>query len=694
MAHSVVKVTDIKDDELNDSLLLLVGEDGTVTPDQDTVETFLSKTSQMSFLTISNLKMFVIEQRNGPTNIQIMKINKSEKQGIDITVDNVTYMPDAVKEGKYSVIFVSTVPRYTSILEIVKPELEMDEVARNLYNFKLDHDYTPLTSPKGPSSPQEEDELVKTLSILDGPDPDHSIPTLIGSEPPPLILTTPHKVDKVPPKVKIIHSITITPAGSHTTSTKTTVALSQPTAQLSHQNVNSMSHSAVQNSSTPATLGPIQVIPTSTIGIDGQNVTTPISTKPKAKIIKTLIKPINRPERAKPTKPKTKVREIVEEESEDEFEEEDFDFEVDDDENDSDFDIEEELKSKQIPKRIGRRTKSESKTFLRIHKIIPKSRVKENREIKQEPTKVEAKVEKAVEKPIDKSPEKPVERPPEQKSEPSEVKPPEKKPPKKEKKIPKPIPDDFALFSTPDIIRRVGGKEPTTPNTPDATTPTKPGKITNETRSKSSTENPQSPSKHNRNSVDGKSPFEKEKHSNHHHVEGKTKERRISSGESKSKRTSIDEKAKSDHSKSDKYNHDSKRLERQHSKVNEMTGNMENSEVIPSAEDIRSIIMNEDTKSFTTSSLPLDLNNSDPQNMDPNNLNIDATGLDIDPTLLDNLNNDEISEDILYQVAQSLVSNPELQNAIDKGINEGVLDPMTVDQAVVPNQMPSLQVSR
>lgn len=43
MAHSVVKVTDIKDDDLNDSLLLLVGEDGTVTPDQDTVETFLSK---------------------------------------------------------------------------------------------------------------------------------------------------------------------------------------------------------------------------------------------------------------------------------------------------------------------------------------------------------------------------------------------------------------------------------------------------------------------------------------------------------------------------------------------------------------------------------------------------------------------------------------------------------------------------
>lgn len=54
--------------------------------------------------------MFVVEQRNGPTNIQIMKINKSEKQGIDITVDNVTYMPDAVKEGKNFLLKLLTIP--------------------------------------------------------------------------------------------------------------------------------------------------------------------------------------------------------------------------------------------------------------------------------------------------------------------------------------------------------------------------------------------------------------------------------------------------------------------------------------------------------------------------------------------------------------------------------------------------------
>lgn len=42
MANSIVTVTDSM---LNDSLLLLVGEDGTVTPDKETVETYLSKYS-------------------------------------------------------------------------------------------------------------------------------------------------------------------------------------------------------------------------------------------------------------------------------------------------------------------------------------------------------------------------------------------------------------------------------------------------------------------------------------------------------------------------------------------------------------------------------------------------------------------------------------------------------------------------
>lgn len=43
MANSIVKVTDVKNEQTNDSLVLFIGEDGIVTPDQDTVETFLSK---------------------------------------------------------------------------------------------------------------------------------------------------------------------------------------------------------------------------------------------------------------------------------------------------------------------------------------------------------------------------------------------------------------------------------------------------------------------------------------------------------------------------------------------------------------------------------------------------------------------------------------------------------------------------
>lgn len=43
MANSVVKVTDVTDDPVNDSLLLLVGEDGNVTPDRQTVDNYLSK---------------------------------------------------------------------------------------------------------------------------------------------------------------------------------------------------------------------------------------------------------------------------------------------------------------------------------------------------------------------------------------------------------------------------------------------------------------------------------------------------------------------------------------------------------------------------------------------------------------------------------------------------------------------------
>lgn len=47
----------------------------------------------------------------------------------------------------------------------------MDEMARNLLSFRLDHDYTPLTSPRQQSPVQDieaVDELVETLSLLEG----------------------------------------------------------------------------------------------------------------------------------------------------------------------------------------------------------------------------------------------------------------------------------------------------------------------------------------------------------------------------------------------------------------------------------------------------------------------------------------------------------------------------------------------
>ncbi|ERL86208.1 hypothetical protein D910_03619, partial [Dendroctonus ponderosae] len=108
-----------------------------------------------------------------------------------------------------------------------------------------------------------------------------------------------------------------------------------------------------------------------------------------------------------------------------------------------------------------------------------------------------------------------------------------------------------------------------------------------------------------------------------------------------------------------------------------------------SAQDVRAIIMNEDTKTYTTNTIPIPespvqvLNNPE-----ASNLNLDASGLDLDQSILDNINNDMISEDILYQVAKQLVSNTELQNAIDKGINEGVLDTSGIQDAMdISSQM-------
>ncbi|CAG9824961.1 unnamed protein product [Phaedon cochleariae] len=650
MANSVVKVTDIRDDELdnvNNSLLLLVGEDGTVTPDQETVETFL-------------------KHRSGPTNIQVMKFLKTDKQGIDITVDNLTYVPDVANE------------------EVVGDEsADMDEVARNLYNFRLDHDYTPFTSPDSQSLSQEEDELAKTLSMLDGPEE-----IIIPPEP---ITLSPLIGAKVPPRIKLIQSITLTPPNRNSKGGIGTVSAN---AQESSKNLiedelkseqdqsinDDIETASLRNESTPATS---ETIPTELSSKSIETIpdeTKLVLTKSKAKIIRTAPKSKSQKERAK-IKTKPKVKGIVGEESDEEdySDGDDLDFELEDDENDLDFSLEEELKGKQHLKR--QRLKSESRPPFRgsIKRNKSKEKKGENKEepkkedsvkveAKQEPTEVDLKEDKVVEKTDEKQ---------ERQPETLEAKQQEKKPlPKKDKKVPKPIPDDFLLFSTPDIIRRVGGKEQ---STPESVTPTKPAKILSQGSSQRKSLD-QSPTK-SHGKTDKERFIEEKMDSKSRRSslgeDTKSKERRASmTNESKLKRTSVDERtAKSRETKAERRSSDAKKVEKTPRKSSAEVG--ENLDM-PSAEYIRSIIMNEDTKTYS-----MDTNMEQPSNLE----NLDATGLDLDPTLLDNLNNDEISEDILYQVAKSLVSNPELQNAIDKGINDGVLDPtVAAPHNALPNQ--------
>lgn len=103
---------------------------------------------------------------------------------------------------------------------------------------------------------------------------------------------------------------------------------------------------------------------------------------------------------------------------------------------------------------------------------------------------------------------------------------------------------------------------------------------------------------------------------------------------------------------------------------------------MPTAEDIRVIIQNEATKSFTNSLVIPD--QSHQQISENSNINLAANALDLDQSLLDNINSDLIPEDILLQVANSLVANPELQNAIEKSLVDGGIQ-------LDPSHQPSLE---
>lgn len=441
----------------------------------------------------------------------------------------------------------------------------MDQIARNLMSFRMDHDYTPLTSPKHQSSGDdpEIDELAQTLSILEGNVPEDDSRVV--------------KVVKTPKIVK----------------------------------------------------KPLQ-----------------IQTKPKAKMINTVsIVPSKQQHQPKTVStPKTPTTRIVEQVDSDSFDDEDFDdVDFEEDDNDSDFELEETPKVKAIKKPRGRRSKK-----LQENTLKPRIKTLVAKQIKTE--QETPKLEKAV-----------------LESKQVEVKQPEKKtPPKKEKKVIKP-PDDFALFSTPDIIRRVGGKEattPTTPVTPEFPKTPKPAKIHHEARSKSSDS-----IKSKRVSTENRG--------------------RLSIEEGHSKRLSTD-KLKV---KTEKIHDTDKKVEGTVSVqgYDESVGSNSSESILesqleplPSAEDIRAIIQNENTKTFTSSLVIPDSHDTAQTTESNNQTNIEANSLDLDQSILDNINTDLISEDILYQVAQSLVDSPELQNVIDKSIVDGnlMLDPslQTINQ--------------
>lgn len=466
-------------------------------------------------------------------------MTKAEGRTIELSVENLTYIhsneddQDVEEEKEEEVCFE-----------------DMDEVARNLFTFRLDHDYTPLTSPKQSPvrEPEPVDELAETLSLLDGGE---------------------------------VESVTVSPPKTVVKSVSKAPVIKKSAVTQQEQPVNQ-------------------------------------------KTAKAEVKP-----QQKSRQSKIKAKEIEEDDYEDE-EDEDFDEEIEDnDDNDSDFELEE---PKQRPSRRSQRTRSKSSVETK----------KQMNKVKAAATKPKTPAKQVVEdKPLEKPPPPPP--PPPQ---PVEA-PIEKKQVKKEKKPPKPIPDDFALFSTPDIIRRVGGKEQITPLSPEA--PTKPpAKITPENRSKSNSESRSSISKPaaTRLSVDSKSAPEKAvKAPITYSV------RRVSSD--KAKLTT-------------KPANESKDVPDETQPQNETT-NPPNPPVIDlvppnNPEDVPTDVLNENT-------LPDDVS------MDQNNINLETAGLELDQSILDNINSDMISDDILYQVAKQLVDNStDLQNVLDKSLAEGNLE--------------------
>lgn len=471
---------------------------------------------------------------------------------------------------------------FKDILVFLDLPEEMDEVAQNLFSIRLDHDYTPLTSPRQQSPVQDleqVDELAQTLSILDGSNlEEHNVIT--------------QKQVKV---VKV--------------NAKSSAKKVQPV-----KNTNTLQNKA-----------------------------------------KTKVSDFKQPKVSpKPIKPKPKSEETGNSDDNDE----DYVVELSDDENDSDFECDETTFKHRPSRRMATRIKPQMKKLIKPPKV-QKQESKEffPKQLESEPQLAEKETEVAST---------------------SENKQ-EKKQLKKEKKPLKPVPEDFALFSTPDIIRRVGGKEPltpTTPSTPESPSAIKSAKISPENRTPSIEQN------RTRLSTETRTTEKVTKGD----VDNKT--RRPSMEKTKIVQKSPLDIKKIEISPSKAQVTDMVQIQNVSDSTNSSDTIAENVEQVPTAEDIRSIILNENTKSFTTS-LVLPENN-EMNNMQQNveqNINMDPTGLDLDQSILDNINSDLISEDILYQVAKQLVDNTDLQNVIDKSLVDGnlVLDP-SIQNVITPNE--------
>ncbi|KAF5299967.1 hypothetical protein FQA39_LY11340 [Lamprigera yunnana] len=630
MSHTVVKVTETPP---NDSLVLVIDKDGHITPDQETVREYLKDRSE--------------------SDIRIMQVNKTDGK-MDITFETLQYLSShdegAIATTNRQSLIDTSFENVDSPQEYVESgigiQCEMgQEILRSILNESIPEGASQILDITGSTNMDGMNELERNLMSFRM---DHDYTPY----------TCPEDVPSTPKVVTEIDELA-----------ETLSILEGSNIPLSNERKEEPPPLKMIRTKNKFTKKPVGV---------------QLSNKRKIKTYSDVIHKLANKVKSKDERQRSVEDEEVYDEEEEEMEDIDEDYSIDseevdeDDANDSDYEFN-QGKNKPL-KKISRtiRTKIPAEMSTSVKKPI--KTVKTIKPLLTKPS-VEPKLVPEVLK---------IEKVPEVISE-IKVSPEKKVPPKKEKKTPKPILDDFALFSTPDIIRRVGGKQdnsaPSTPFILESPKLPKPAKIFQGVLNKMPTERSSADSKQKRLSVDGKLvPFE---------VDTKTLSQRPGVNpdilKKKDRRYSLDIKkaASTIQSSSSAKPGTNIRVKNFDEPLGVTTNDSMELEPMPSAEDIRAIIQNEDTKTFTTS-----LVIPDPPEQDQSQINLENTGLDLDQSLLDNINSDLIPEDILYQVAQSLVGNAELQNVIDKSIVDGnlVLDQsITSDNALMLHQPTSDQ---